>query len=571
MQFLYHNVLFLLLLPSLILMYLITTNKDTFQKYFDKESLAKLSVSSNALTKTTRNILFFIAIILMILALGRPVMDEKEHSFKQEVASIVIAIDVSKSMLATDIYPNRLNFARQKLLDIIEISKKNALAVILFAKHSFILSPVTQDFNSLKILVNNLNTQSDFENGSNIYSTLEATNKLLKDYENKNLILLTDGGNKQEYKKEIEFANKNNINIYTIALATKTPTPIKLNDGNFMTKKDGSIVTVSLNENIKNLSINTNGGYINFSNSNNDIKQIVQDINTKSAKKELESKKFKTYTELFYYPLGLAIFILLIAFSSFPKFGKKNTANILILFSILFVQDNLKASIFDFQTIEKANEYYEQKDYKNSSKNFKKVANSSEGKYNLANSLYKEGKYKQALKTYKDVVTSNQDLEYKKLHNMGNSYAKIGDYQNAINSYENALKIKDDKETKENLEKVKEALEKNQNKPKENKKNQNKKEKQNKNKNDKNKNDKKNQEQNDKNEDNKKERNEEKNNNTKQNQEKNKDLNQEKQTKDISSLEERKWLDKIQNQKTPVLLKKMPSENEEESSSSTPW
>ena len=129
-----------------------------------------------------------------------------------------------------------------KLLDIIDLSKKNALAVILFAKYSFILSPVTQDFNSLKILVNNLNTEDEFENGSNIFSTLEATNKLLKGYENKNLILLTDGGNKQDYTKEIEYANKNQINIYTIAMATKNPTPIKLNDGNFMTKKDGSIV-----------------------------------------------------------------------------------------------------------------------------------------------------------------------------------------------------------------------------------------------------------------------------------------------------------------------------------------
>lgn len=228
----------------------------------------------------------------MTLALSRPVIDEKEHSFKQEVASIVIAIDVSKSMLATDVYPNRLTFAKQKLLDIIEISKKNALAVILFAKYSYILSPVTQDFNSLKILVNNLNTQGDFENGSNIFSTLEATNKLLKDYENKNLILLTDGGNEQDYTKEIEYANKHNINIYTIAVATNKPTPIKLNDGNFMTKKDGSIVTVKLNEKIKNLSMKTNGGYIQYSNSNSDIKQIIADID-KKVQKRVRIKKIQ--------------------------------------------------------------------------------------------------------------------------------------------------------------------------------------------------------------------------------------------------------------------------------------
>ncbi len=570
MQFLYHNVLYLMLIPSVILMYLIITNKDTFEKYFDKDILTKLSISNKALTKTTRNILFFIAVILMTLALSRPVIDEKEQSFKQEVASMVIAIDVSKSMLATDLYPNRLNFAKQKLLDIIDLSKKNALAVILFAKYSFILSPVTQDFNSLKILVNNLNTEDEFENGSNIFSTLEATNKLLKGYENKNLILLTDGGNKQDYTKEIEYANKNQINIYTIAMATKNPTPIKLNDGNFMTKKDGSIVTVQINEKIKELSFKTNGGYIHFTNSNDDIKQILKDIEKTISKKEFESKKFKTYTELFYYPLGLAIILLFIAFSSFPSF-KKNTSFLLILGVIFSYTNNIEASILDFQTINKANEAYNHKDYETATKNFEKIANSSEAKYNLANSLYKEGKYKEAIKNYKNVVTSNKELEHKKLHNLGNSYANIGEYEKAIKSYENALKIKDDKDTKDNLKEVKKILKNNQkqqnnsnnDKDKKEDKNQQKDKKQEKNKDDKS----------DKNKD--KQNNQKKNQNNEDNKEKNQNKSDSKQnmpeSKDISSLEEKKWLEQIQNQKTPVLLKKVPSKAEDENSSSTPW
>jgi len=552
-------------------MYLLITNKDTFQKHFDKESLKKLSVTNKAFTKTTRNILFFFAIVLMTFALARPVIDEKEQSFKQEVASIVVAIDVSKSMLATDIYPNRLNFAKQKLLDIIELSKKNAIAVVLFARYSYILSPITQDFNSLKILVNNLNTGENFDNGSNIFSTLETTNKLLKGYENKNLLILTDGGNEQDYQEEIEFANKNNINIYTIATATKKPSPIKLNDGNFMTKSDGSIVTVSLNEKIKELSMNTNGGYIHFSNSNEDIKQILADIENKSSKKELESKKFKTYTELFYYPLGLAILLLFIAFSSLPNL-RRGSASLIIFSLLFFVQNNLQASIFDFQTIDKAKEAYENKDYKTASKNFEKVAHSSEAKYNLANSLYKEGKYKEAIENYKNVVTSNKELEHKKLHNLGNSYAKLGDYENAIKSYKSALKAKEDVETKENLEKIKQ-LQKKQNKEnnKDNKEQNNKENKEDKNKKnqnqDKKDDSKQNKAQNEKDKEDKK---------SEQNKDKDSEQNQEQQhsklkQEDISALEEKKWLEQIQNQKTPVLLKKVPTEHEDENTSSSPW
>ncbi|MGB6329042.1 MAG: VWA domain-containing protein [Halarcobacter sp.] len=576
-------------------MFLIITQKDSFQKHFSEETINKLSVANKHMGKTTRNILFFIALILMTIALARPVANEKDHSFKQEVSSIVIAIDVSKSMLANDIYPNRLAMAKQKLLKIIENSKKNALAVILFAKSSFILSPITQDFNSLKILVENLDTGMNFDNGSNIFSTLETTNKLLKDYKNKNLILLSDGGNSNTYEEEIEYANKNNINIYTIALATKKASAIKLENGEFLTNKDGSIVTVALNENIKKLGLNTNGGYINFSISTDDIKQVLADIDKKSSKKELESKKFKTYTELFYYPLALAIFILLISFSSLPKFSnklsRKKIIPSLLFLTLLNISTDLKALEFDFQTIEKAKESYKNKEYKKASKNYEKVANTVEAKYNLANSLYKEKKYKEALNQYKEVITSNQDLESKKLHNMGNAYVKLNDLENAKKMYENALKIKADKQTRENLETVQKILDKtkkqknkkNQEENKDNKedkkdkKQENKEKEQNKNKEEnKDKQDKKNKEdknKEDKNKDSKKEqekkKQQEQNKEKSQNKQKTSQQKQEIKPQEISDLEEKKWLEKIQNGKTPVLLKR--ADTKKEDNSTNPW
>ena len=157
MQFLYINVIYLMLLPSIILMILIIKKKNSFEKYFSKEILKKLSISSQYFSNKARNITLFIALLLMTIALARPVTNEKIHDTKQQLNAVVIAIDISKSMMANDIYPNRLEFAKKKLLDIIEISKTNALGVILFAKSSFILSPITQDFTSLKILCQETN------------------------------------------------------------------------------------------------------------------------------------------------------------------------------------------------------------------------------------------------------------------------------------------------------------------------------------------------------------------------------------------------------------------------------
>ncbi|WP_417332797.1 VWA domain-containing protein [Halarcobacter sp.] len=574
MQFLYPNVLFFMLIPIIILMFLITTNKDKFQRFFDKEALAKLSVKNKYMTKTTRNILFFLVLILMTISLSRPVINEKEHKIDQETVSFVIALDVSKSMLATDIYPNRLSLGKKKILDIINYAKQNSIAVVLFAKSSFILSPITQDFNSLKILVNRLDTGLNFDNGSNIFSTLEVSKKLLRNVKDKNLILITDGANKSDYEKEIEYAKENNIRIYTLGLATNKPTPIKLQDGNFLTKDDGSIVTVKLNEDIKQLSLNTNAAYIKYSNSSDDIKQVIDDINITSKKQKQESRNFKTYTELFYYPLTLALFILLIAFSSRPKLSeifKKNKNLAILALVLIFSNSSLKAFEFDFKTINKANEHYEKQEYEKASKEFRKVAKTPESHYNLGNALYKQGEYKKALMHYKNVVSSNQELEYKKLHNMGNSYVKLNDLQNAKRVYEKALKIKDDKQTKENLEAVLKALE-DKNKDKQDKQNKNE-QNQSKDGDKKNKENKK-QEQ-DKSQENKEKDKDSKEEKEKQNKKDSKEnssqKNQQIKQNQLSDAEEKKWLKKLEQAKeVPVMLKKFDSK-EQSDDTSTPW
>ena len=564
MYFIYLNVLFLMLIPSFVLMYFIVTKKSKLDTYFSKKALEKLSVSNQYFSNKSRSIILFLALIFMIIALARPVTNEKINDVESELNAVVIAIDVSKSMNAIDIYPNRLEFAKRKLLDIINTSKTEAIGVILFAKTSFLLSAVTQDFSSLKLLINNLDTGINFDNGTNIFSTLETTQKLLKDYSSKNLILLTDGGDNENFDSEIKFANENKINIYTLALATPQGSVIKLNDGNFLTNKDGDIVNVKLNESIKELSLKTNGGYINYSLDNDDINQILNDINSKSQKEKFDNAKYKSYIELFYYPLALGIFLLLIAFSSLPTLKKNKSSLSIVFLSLIFTSNlNLNASsIFDFNTIKEAKKAYENNKFDKSSNEFKKLDSNEYRDYNLANSYYKENKFKEAIELYKNIETSNNDLGFKKLHNLGNSYAQNKDFQNAINSYEKALKLKNDKNTKENLDLVKKLLEDQDNKNKDenqDKKQNDEKQKENKEKQEK-------QKENDsKKSDNKENKNQEK---SQKEQEKQREEDIRKQNI-MSDYEEQKWLKELENQKTNSLLKKMESSNED--SISKPW
>ena len=547
MSFLYDKVLFLMLIPAIILMYLILTKQNKLESYFSKNALNKLTISNQYFSNRTRNIFLFLSLIFMIIALARPVTNEKINEIKTNLNPLIIALDVSKSMKAIDLYPNRLELAKQKLLNILESSKTEAIGVILFAKSSFLLSPITEDFNSLKILINSLDTGMNFDNGTNIFSTLETAKKLLKDYSNKNLLILSDGGDKENFEKEINFAKENNIKVYVLALATQKGSAIKEENGNFLTDKNGKIVNLKLNYKIKELSLKTGGGYIEYSLDKSDINLILDDLNKKSTKENFENKKHKSYIELFYYPLFIAVLLLLIAFSSIPSLKRIKLPIFILFFSFNFTNSQLIASsIFDFKTIKEANQAYENQDYTKASKELEKLDSNEFRDYNLANSLYKENKFKEAIDIYKNIRTSSNDLEFKRLHNLGNSYAKNSDFKNAVDSYEKALKLKNDSKTKENLQLIKKLLE--------NKKNDNK---------DQNKQDEEKNKQNSSKKDSEesKKQNEKNQKNSKEEQLENKE--------GISNLEEEKWMKELENQKTNSILKKM--ESSKDDSFSNPW
>lgn len=549
-----------MLIPTIILAFLLLTKKSSLEKNFSKEALEKLTIKNNHLNNKQRTTIFFIAIILMTLSLARPVIDKKEQNFKQKTISYIIAIDVSKSMFAQDLKPNRLTFAKQKALQLIEKSKDKAIGVILFSNSSYILSPLTQDFISLKTLVENLDLSLNFDNGSSILSALKTSKKLLKDSTSKNIVLLSDGSDKDNFSNEIEYANDNKLKIYTITTA-KEKSPILLKKGTYLTDKKGNIVTVGLNEKIKELSFQTDAAYINYTLNHHDINAILDELTQNSIKDNISSRKFKTYTELFYYPLILTLILLFIAFSSMPKIKK-----IIPLFLICFFNYEINASVMDFQTIDKATNAYKNKEYKKASKEFQKLDGISETNYNLANSYYKQQKYKKALTEYKKVKTTNKELEYKKLHNLGNTYTKLNNLENAVLMYEDALKIKKDAQTQENLEIVKKALKKKEQKQKQNKKSKdNKKE---------NKDSKKKQDDKKSTNKNKEKKQKESENNSSKKasnkKEKNDKLKKEKNKskkkiskQEISDLEERKWLNQLKNQKMKVLLKKDFSEKKD--------
>jgi len=132
MSFLHPEFIYYMLPPLLILFSLLITQKEVQEQFFSSDILEKLRVGANTLPLKIRNVLFLLIGILMILALAQPVIKDGVVQVKAKSADILMAIDISDSMLATDVYPNRLKLAKKKALDFLKIVNTNRIGVIEF-------------------------------------------------------------------------------------------------------------------------------------------------------------------------------------------------------------------------------------------------------------------------------------------------------------------------------------------------------------------------------------------------------------------------------------------------------
>jgi Ca-activated chloride channel family protein len=451
------------MLPPLIILFaLLLTQKESQAHFFSKEVMNKLRVSANTMTLRARNALFFLVGFFIIIALGQPVIDDGVVEVKAKSADIMIALDISDSMLAEDVYPNRLELAKQKAIILLKNALNERIGVMAFAKNSYLVSPLSFDTSAVSFLLTQLDTTSITQKGTNFLSILDVFSKSSKNKGEKYLLILSDGGDAKDFSDEIAFAKKNKIVVFILGVGTKKGAPIKLKDGNFI-KHHGEILVSKLNENIANLATKTGGVYIKNTTSSSDIDTMLKEIKSISKAKELKSEEIHKYIPLFYYPIAMALIILLIATSSMSKRVKMQLPSVFLLFTLMFASTDAKADILDFIDIKEAKEAYEKQDYKKSANlynNYAEQSKKGEGYFNAGNSFYKQKKYKEAIEAYEKATFDEASLRAKNFSNMGNAYAKAKELQKAVEMYKKSLKIQEDKETRENLEMVKELLKK---------------------------------------------------------------------------------------------------------------
>jgi Ca-activated chloride channel family protein len=483
MSFLHPEFLYYMLPPLFILFGLLLTQKEAQATFFAPDVIDRLRVSANTLTLKARNALFLLIGILLVIALAGPVIKEGKIAIKAKSADIMIALDISDSMLASDVYPNRLKFAKQKALQFLHLAPQDRIGVIAFAKNSYLVSPLSFDHEAVAFLLKNLDTNSITEQGTDLMSMLEVVDRSIKNKTRRYVLLLSDGGDSRDFSREIAYAKEHNITIFVLAVGTKKGAPIKMSNGEFV-KENGKIILTKRNDAIADLATQSGGVYIEALNSDEDVKAMLREIEAKAKKKVLKSEEIERYIPLFYYPVGFALLLLLIATSSMSKREHVEVPSMFFVgFLLLFSSQNLKAGLLNFVDLEDAKKAYSAKEYEKSAHYYERYAKESgkgEAYYNAGNAYYKLKQYQKAIKNYKKATFDNKESRAKNFANMGNTYAKVGTQKalrEAISEYEASLKIKEDSDVRENLEAVKRALKKKE-KKQQNKKN--KKQKQNK-------------------------------------------------------------------------------------------
>lgn len=452
-----HPLFIYVLLPLILIVFyfIFTASKESFTM-FDEAVLKRLHFDNKGIGKNMRHMFFLSALILMSLALAQPVFKDGEIKVEAKSADILIGIDISDSMKAEDVYPNRLELTKSKAIELIKQAPHNRMGVLAFAKHDYIVSPLSFDHSSVAFLLSKVQTSNITEKGTRLDSMINSALSMLEHAKEKNLLLFTDGGDTEDFEAEIALAKENNLKIFVIAVGSKEGSPVRSSEGGFV-KHEGNILISRLNPALKDLATGTGGVYIESVLGDEDIKVMLKEIEAIREKATFKEESIPQYTQLFYYPLALALFFLLLAFSSFPR----RKANALALMGLLFVNiDDVRAGLLDFQTLQQAKEAYEKQEYKKSAKLYQGLAEgSAEAAYNYANSIYKDGEYEKALQAYAKVQTDEPELKAKALHNSANTQVKLKQYEEALKNYETSLELHEDKQTRENYEALKKFLE----------------------------------------------------------------------------------------------------------------
>jgi Ca-activated chloride channel family protein len=314
----------LLLVPVVVglLWYALSARRKSASRFISANLLERIAYSVSWGKLRLKAVLWILAFALLILGLSDPQVGTKLEEVKREGIDIIIALDVSNSMLSEDIRPSRLESARHEILKFISGLKGDRVGLVAFAGTALNYCPLTTDYGAAKLLVNVMKPDIVSEQGTALAEAITVATKAFNDPEVKSrvLLIISDGEDHEEQAIEAaKDAGETGIKIYTVGLGSPQGSPIpvkndKSDASDFKRDRSGQVVMTRLNEVLLQRVADAGGGkYVRGTQSAAELESIWNDISS-MEKRELGKKQFTAFEDRFQYLVLPALLFLLVEF-----------------------------------------------------------------------------------------------------------------------------------------------------------------------------------------------------------------------------------------------------------------
>jgi Ca-activated chloride channel family protein len=270
----------------------------------------------SALRPNLKMLLEMAAFLLLIIVVARPQFGSKLEEVKKEGVEVIIALDVSNSMLAEDIQPNRLERAKQALTRLIDNLENDKIGLIVFAGDAYTQIPVTTDYISAKMFLSAITPDMVPRQGTSIASAIELASKSFSPGEDKSkaIIVITDGENHlADPVSAAAAAAEAGVVVHTIGIGSADGVPIQMTVNgrqDYLKDSDGSTVITKLDEDVlQRIAMAGGGSYVRASNSNLGLEEVYGEIR-KMKQQEMESVMYTEYNDQFQIFAALALLLL---------------------------------------------------------------------------------------------------------------------------------------------------------------------------------------------------------------------------------------------------------------------
>lgn len=451
---------------GLLFWYLLAWKRATAKKIGDAKLVNELTKTHSPLKFIIKFSLAAIALVAIIVAIINPQRPGSMDKVERKGVDVMIALDVSNSMLAQDIKPNRLEKAKQLINRLMNDLENDRVGLVLFAGRAYMQMPLTTDHSAARMYVQNASPLIVPSQGTMISEALKLCASAFnsKERKYKSIIVITDGEDHDPATMEVaQQLTANGVMVNTVGIGSPlgTPIPDPLT-GQFKKDEQGNTILSKLNESqLQQLAAATKGIYVNNEDVSAASSAIMKKLST-IAETSLEDAAFKDY--IHYFPWFIMLAIVLLTGEFLLPERKFGMAVVLVFVSSAAGAQNASTR--------NGNKFYKEGKYDQAIKEYSKAAGSGAiPKYNLGNAYYRSKNYQQSAGTYQQLLneTNEVSLKQKTYYNQGVSFSRQNKLEESITAYKNAVKLDPaDQDARINLQKALLELKKKQPPKKEN-------------------------------------------------------------------------------------------------------